>query len=170
MAFFIRIPYKTRRAARYTARDRPPSFLDLNLLPDYDHSEPPIMSDSNLTKEKSFLAPTDIPLSSPHKAETHPDVPEDADQRPVVPMSWRLGSVLMICLISFGASWSARLTSSLKSTIKKELDINNTQFALLEASEEFLVTILMMASGILTDRIGGAGMLWFHPNGPCTSD
>lgn len=84
---------------------------------------------------------------------------EDADDRPIVPMTWRLGSVLLICLISFGASWSARLTSSLKSTIKKELDINNTQFALLEASEEFLVTMLMMASGILTDRIGGAGML-----------
>jgi hypothetical protein len=79
------------------------------------------------------------------------------DDRPIVPMTWRLGSVLLICLISFGASWSARLTSSLKSTIKKELDINNTQFALLEASEEFLVTLLMMASGILTDRIGGAG-------------
>ncbi|SCO58441.1 related to MFS transporter [Fusarium fujikuroi] len=86
---------------------------------------------------------------------------EDADDRPIVPMTWRLGSVLLICLISFGASWSARLTSSLKSTIKKELDINNTQFALLEASEEFLVTLLMMASGILTDRIGGAGAMLY---------
>ncbi|KAF5641474.1 major facilitator superfamily transporter [Fusarium tjaetaba] len=83
------------------------------------------------------------------------------DDRPIVPMTWRLGSVLLICLISFGASWSARLTSSLKSTIKKELDINNTQFALLEASEEFLVTLLMMASGILTDRIGGAGAMLY---------
>jgi hypothetical protein len=128
------------------------------------------MSDPQPAKEKSLLASTEVRPDPLHKAETHPDVSEDVDQRPVVPMSWRLGSVMMICLISFGASWSARLTSSLKSTIKKELDINNTQFALLEASEEFLVTILMMASGILTDRIGGAGMSCFFLNCPCTSD
>lgn len=45
----------------------------------------------------------------------------------------------------------------MKSTIKKELDIDNTQFALLEASEDFMVTALMLASGVVTDRIGGAG-------------
>jgi hypothetical protein len=38
------------------------------------------------------------------------------------------------------------------------MKINNTQFALLEASEDFMVTALMLVSGIVTDRIGGAGM------------
>jgi hypothetical protein len=49
------------------------------------------------------------------------------------------------------------VTSAMKSTIKKELHINNTQFSLLEASEDFMVTALMLVSGIVTDRIGGAG-------------
>ena len=36
------------------------------------------------------------------------------------------------------------------------MKINNTQFALLEASEDFMVTALTLVSGIVTDRIGGA--------------
>ncbi|KAF4445771.1 hypothetical protein F53441_10520 [Fusarium austroafricanum] len=119
------------------------------------------MTNSNPIKEDRSSALTEVTVGLPQSSDVHLDVSEDIDDRPVVPMSWRLGSVLLICLISFGASWSARLTSSLKSTIKKELDINNTQFALLEASEEFLVTILMMVSGILTDRIGGAGAMLY---------
>lgn len=120
------------------------------------------MSDPNPAKHEASLALTQVPSEIAQKAAVDEDLvsdsrTEDANDRTIVPMTWRLISVLLICLISFGASWSARLTSSLKSTIKKELDINNTQFALLEASEEFLVTLLMMASGILTDRIGGAG-------------
>ena len=47
----------------------------------------------------------------------------------------------------------------MKSTIKKQLNINNTQFALLEASEDFMATALMLVSGWITDRIGGAGEL-----------
>jgi hypothetical protein len=125
------------------------------------------MSDLNSAKHEASSALTEVPPETVHNTAKHEDavsdsIVEDADDRPIVPMTWRLGSVLLICLISFGASWSARLTSSLKSTIKKELDINNTQFALLEASEEFLVTLLMMASGILTDRIGGAGKFCWY--------
>jgi hypothetical protein len=114
------------------------------------------------TKEDPALAVDEATLKTPHKITENPDgspdsQSEDGDSRPFVPLKWKLGSVLLICLISFGASW---LTSSLKSTIKKELSINNTQFALLEASEEFLVTALIMFSGIVTDRIGGAGELF----------
>ncbi|KAH6674024.1 major facilitator superfamily domain-containing protein [Plectosphaerella plurivora] len=108
------------------------------------------------------LAVDEATLKTPQHTAEHPDSQsEDGDNRPFVPMKWKLGSVLLICLISFGASWSARLTSSLKSTIKRELSINNTQFALLEASEEFLVTALIMFSGIVTDRIGGAGAMLY---------
>lgn len=81
--------------------------------------------------------------------------------RTTVPLSWKLTSVVMISLIGFGSSWSANLTSAMKSTIKKQLKINNTQFALLEASEDFMVTALMLISGVVTDRIGGAAaMVW----------
>jgi hypothetical protein len=69
-------------------------------------------------------------------------------------------SVFLVTLIGFGSQWSSGVTGAMKSTIKKELNINNTQFSLLEASEDFMVTTLMLLSGIVTDRIGGAGMFY----------
>ncbi|KAH6974310.1 major facilitator superfamily domain-containing protein [Ilyonectria sp. MPI-CAGE-AT-0026] len=42
-----------------------------------------------------------------------------------------------------------------------ELDITNTQYAVLESSENFIKVVLILASGLLTDRYGGAStMLW----------
>lgn len=74
-----------------------------------------------------------------------------------VPLSWKLMSVVLVTAIGFGSQWSSGITGAMKSTIKKELQIDNKQFALLEASEDFMVTALMLCSGIVTDRIGGAG-------------
>lgn len=42
------------------------------------------------------------------------------------------------------------------------MDISNTQFSLLEASEDFMATLLLLVSGIITDRVGGAGE--YHVN------
>jgi hypothetical protein len=50
----------------------------------------------------------------------------------------------------------------MKSTIKKEMHINNVQFSLLEASEDFMATVLLIPSGLVTDRVGGAGELHLH--------
>lgn len=77
-----------------------------------------------------------------------------------VPLSWKLASIVLVTAIGFGSQWSSGITGAMKSTIKKEMDINNKQFALLEASEDFMVTALMLVSGVVTDRIGGAGMKW----------
>ncbi|KAM5341205.1 hypothetical protein ACJ41O_015314 [Fusarium nematophilum] len=82
------------------------------------------------------------------------------DRRPV-PLSWKLTSIVLVTAIGFGSQWSSGITAAMKSTIKKELDINNTQFSLLEASEDFMVTALMLLSGIVTDRIGGAGAMLY---------
>lgn len=83
---------------------------------------------------------------------------QENDGRQPVPLSWKLASIVLVTAIGFGSQWSSGVTSAMKSTIKKELHINNTQFSLLEASEDFMVTALMLVSGIVTDRIGGAGM------------
>jgi hypothetical protein len=40
--------------------------------------------------------------------------------------------------------------------IKQQLYINNAQYAVLEASEDFMKTALILVSGLVTDRIGGA--------------
>lgn len=37
----------------------------------------------------------------------------------------------------------------------EELGISNTQFSLLEASEDFMATVLLPFSGLITDRFGG---------------
>lgn len=76
-----------------------------------------------------------------------------------VPLKWKLASILMVSAIGFGSNWSSGITGAMKTTIKKGMKINNTQFALLEASEDFMVTALMLVSGLVTDRIGGAGEL-----------
>ncbi|KAF2167304.1 hypothetical protein M409DRAFT_54472 [Zasmidium cellare ATCC 36951] len=78
-----------------------------------------------------------------------------------VPVTMKLVAVLLVSLIGFGSHWSAGVTSAMKSTLKKELSINNAQYSLLEASQDFMKTALILATGILTDRIGGAGaMVW----------
>ena len=66
---------------------------------------------------------------------------EQSATLPHVPLKWRALSLMLLC------------------SIKKQLNINNTQFALLEASEDFMATALMLVSGWITDRIGGAGEL-----------
>lgn len=42
--------------------------------------------------------------------------------------------------------------------IEKELHINNAQYSVLEASEDFMKTALILVSGLVTDRIGGASL------------
>jgi hypothetical protein len=86
------------------------------------------------------------------------------ESRQPVPLSWKLASVVLITAIGFGSQWSSGITGAMKSTMKKEMGINNTQFSLLEASEDFMVTALMLVSGVVTDRIGGAGQSFPHPS------
>ncbi|PQE19034.1 major facilitator superfamily transporter protein [Rutstroemia sp. NJR-2017a WRK4] len=78
-----------------------------------------------------------------------------------VPLKWKLASILMVSAIGFGSNWSSGITSAMKSTIKKEMNINNTEYALLDASQDFMVTALMLVSGVVTDRIGGAGAIFY---------
>ncbi|KAJ4487529.1 MFS transporter [Lentinula aciculospora] len=78
-----------------------------------------------------------------------------------VPLSMKILSVLMVTAIGFGSDWSSGVTGAMKSTLKKDLRINNTQYALLSGSEDFMKTALILFSGIVTDRIGGAGAMLY---------
>lgn len=100
---------------------------------------------------------TEVPL--PPDSSSTQELAEDAKPQP--PLYWKFIAVVLISCISFGSSWSSGITGALKSTLKKELDINNKQFSLLEASEDFMVTLLILTSGIVTDRIGGAGAMLY---------
>ncbi|KAL4926770.1 putative MFS transporter [Aspergillus undulatus] len=75
------------------------------------------------------------------------------------PLLAKLFAVFLISCISFGSHWSSGVTGAMKSTIKKEMNVSNTQFSLLEASEDFMATVLLLVSGVATDRVGGAEMI-----------
>lgn len=83
----------------------------------------------------------------------------ESSSQPEASLKWKIVAILLVSAIGFGSRWSSGITGAMKSTLKKELHINNTQFALLEASEDFMVTALILFSGLVTDRIGGAGIL-----------
>lgn len=84
-----------------------------------------------------------------------------ADAKPPPPWSWKVTAIVLVSLIRFGGSWSNGITGAMKSTLKRELRINNQRYALLEASEDFMTTLLILATGLLTDRTGGAGALFW---------
>ncbi|THC99715.1 hypothetical protein EYZ11_000765 [Aspergillus tanneri] len=107
--------------------------------------------------EKSAMETKDLVVSSPpiERSETED---ENRGKRP--PPLWaKLFAVFLISCISFGSHWSSGVTGAMKSTIKKKMHISNTQFSLLEASENFMATLLLLVSGVITDRVGGAGMI-----------
>ncbi|KAF4979183.1 hypothetical protein FZEAL_4556 [Fusarium zealandicum] len=80
---------------------------------------------------------------------------QDDDKKPI-PLNMKIFSVVIVSMIGFGGHWSSGVTGALKSTLKKKLGISNTQFAILDSSENFIKTALILVSGILTDRYGGA--------------
>ncbi|KAH8651452.1 major facilitator superfamily transporter [Xylariales sp. PMI_506] len=81
--------------------------------------------------------------------------------KPPPPWYWKVIAVVLVCLIHFASSWSSGITSPLKSTLKKQLDINNTEYALLTASDSFIKSVLILVIGLATDRLGGAGTLLY---------
>jgi hypothetical protein len=85
------------------------------------------------------------------------EVPPSSPQVIPVPLRAKVFSILLVSAIGFGSNWSSGITGAMKTTIKKQMKINNTQFAVLDASEDFMITVLVLLSGLVTDRIGGAG-------------
>ncbi|KAL6828960.1 MFS general substrate transporter [Trichoderma sp. SZMC 28015] len=89
------------------------------------------------------------------------DSTSDRQRTTNIPWSMKILSVILVSLVGFGSHWSSGVTGAMKSTLKKELHINNAQYATLDASENFIKTALILVSGVVTDRIGGArAMLW----------
>lgn len=110
-------------------------------------------------EEKVGVGVTPVVLEDTSSQEKSTDEPKERQpSHGHVPLKWKLTSILLVSAIGFGSHWSSGITGAMKSTLKKELHINNTQYALLEASEDFMVTALILASGVVTDRIGGAGI------------
>ncbi|RDW72418.1 putative MFS transporter [Aspergillus mulundensis] len=94
-----------------------------------------------------------------HDGDANTDASTSTDGKSPPPLPAKLFAVFLISCISFGSHWSSGVTGAMKSTIKKQMNVSNTQFSLLEASEDFMATVLLLISGIVTDRVGGAEMI-----------
>ncbi|RMZ74176.1 mfs transporter [Pyrenophora seminiperda CCB06] len=101
---------------------------------------------------------TQVVLAS---GETSTDDESNPGQASLVPLRMKLISILLVTAVGFGSHWSSGVTGAMKSTLKKQLHINNAQYAVLEGSEDFMKTALILVSGLLTDRIGGANAMLY---------
>ncbi|KAK8107053.1 major facilitator superfamily domain-containing protein [Apiospora kogelbergensis] len=134
------------------------------------------MVGSDVDMEKHAAKPEDVAVTIESGSETGRDDaaagPQgDAEKnlagatavndKPPPPWSWKITAIVLVSLIRFGGSWSNGITGAMKSTMKKQMHINNQRYALLEASEDFMTTLLILATGLLTDRVGGAGALFW---------
>ncbi|KAL4938475.1 major facilitator superfamily domain-containing protein [Aspergillus oleicola] len=99
---------------------------------------------------------TEPAVSSPSQEDVAAPI---VDGKRPPPLIAKLFAVFLISCISFGSHWSSGVTGAMKSTIKKQMHVSNTQFSLLEASEDFMATVLLLVSGVVTDRLGGAEMI-----------
>ena len=117
------------------------------------------------TVSKSVLDVVSTPVGEDHNGPVASDkapTTQSDDDKKSPPLAAKLFAVLLISCISFGSHWSSGVTGAMKSTIKKQMHINNVQFSLMEASEDFMATVLLIPSGLVTDRVGGAGKRYFH--------
>ncbi|KAK7040120.1 hypothetical protein VNI00_009925 [Paramarasmius palmivorus] len=69
---------------------------------------------------------------------------------------WRYKAPALICVLFFtlGSNWAASALSPLKSTLKKELEINNAQFGVIASANSLVNTILPIISGMAIDYYG----------------
>lgn len=84
-----------------------------------------------------------------------------SEGKPQPPWQWKLMAVILLTLIRFGGAWGTGIISPMKSTLKKQLKIDNTEYALLDASDSFIKTVLILITGYVTDRYGGANILLY---------
>ncbi|KAG1720643.1 MFS general substrate transporter [Suillus lakei] len=72
--------------------------------------------------------------------------------KPKLPLRWQVAMIALTCMCTFGNHWSNGLITTLKTTIEKKLNINNSEFATL------VNTFLCIALGFVIDKFGGPFM------------
>ncbi|CAG8946891.1 unnamed protein product [Penicillium salamii] len=109
--------------------------------------------------DTSVSKSVDVVAEPIHDVRTEESEEKSDNGKKPPPLVAKLCAVILISCISFGSHWSSGVTGAMKSTIKKKMHIDNTEFSLLEASENFMATVLLLISGVITDRVGGAEMI-----------
>ncbi|KAF4586396.1 hypothetical protein EYR38_010672 [Pleurotus pulmonarius] len=76
--------------------------------------------------------------------------------KPPLPLAWKGVMVVLTCMCAFGNHWSSSLIVALKTTILKNLHINNSEFATLVAVTNLVNTFLCVGIGFSIDKWGGS--------------
>ncbi|KAI9144469.1 major facilitator superfamily domain-containing protein [Paraphysoderma sedebokerense] len=72
------------------------------------------------------------------------------------PVRWKLFALFCTLLLSIGSHYSAHVLSSLKSTLKEELNISNAQYGVLQSGVSLVNTIIPVLGGRIIDIFGVA--------------
>ncbi|KAG1728444.1 MFS general substrate transporter [Suillus lakei] len=81
--------------------------------------------------------------------------PSYSAANPKLPLRWQVAMIALTCMCTFGNHWSIGLITTLKTTIEKNLNINNSEFATLVSVTNLVNTLLCLALGFIIDRFGG---------------
>ncbi|OBZ85425.1 Major facilitator superfamily domain-containing protein 1 [Choanephora cucurbitarum] len=84
---------------------------------------------------------------------------EDDDDDPTCQLSkqpWKYKSIALLCAIflAMGSHFAAHTLGAMKSTIKKEFGITNSQYGVLQSSVSIVNTVLPLAGGLFIDAFG----------------
>ncbi|GAA5866071.1 hypothetical protein JCM1840_003400 [Sporobolomyces johnsonii] len=99
----------------------------------------------------------DEKLSSSEKAQQDVDSADDSSVDIGIPEhAWRIkGPAIFFALfLTLGSNFASSSISPLKSTIKKQLGVDNTQYAVIDTADSLINTILPIISGVAIDYYG----------------
>ncbi|CAG8716198.1 3252_t:CDS:2, partial [Funneliformis caledonium] len=102
-----------------------------------------------LPEERSLSSDTDYEDNESHKGSLEEE--DIYEERP-----WKYKVIALLCVLSLavGSHYAGHTLGALKSTIKKELDISNSQYGVIQSSVSLVNTVLPILGGVFIDTFG----------------
>lgn len=91
-----------------------------------------------------------------HSGLVTPVDPDDDEERPKAPWTYKWIALACVVLFPVGTTWTNASLGPLKNTLRNELDINNTQFGIINSADSFVNTVFPILGGLFLD--------WWGPN------
>ncbi|KIM61697.1 hypothetical protein SCLCIDRAFT_865222 [Scleroderma citrinum Foug A] len=95
-------------------------------------------------------------------------IPPHSHTKPALPLKYKIVMFSFTCSCAVGNYWSSGIIAALKTTIEKQLGINDSQFATLVTVMALINTILSLFVGCLIDKFGGPLLLVILVSFCCT--
>ncbi|CEP14934.1 hypothetical protein [Parasitella parasitica] len=136
--------------------------LDKEVYSNNMNEETPLLNTSSSTSSYDCCSEADCCRKQQDKAPiTKLFIPSttESDDDPTCQLSsqpWKYKIVALICamFLAMGSHFAAHTLGAMKSTIKKEFDISNSQYGVLQSSVSIVNTVLPLIGGIFIDAFG----------------